>query len=242
MSKFKSLSLFTILSVSLFSTTSNATSSADSGVSSGAFGKESQTWCERDCSYEYHFFKRFAGQGSSLANLSLAIMNYRGHGREIDVEAGNSYLFKAARAEEPLAMYQVGYFLLYGLYVKQDIERSLTWFKKASQHNIFNSGQMVRLLEGYLSGEKTEQVKQIAKILEQPALSADSLTGYKENEKGDIERISVVLGFTWEQALEVARQQTCKTNCDTLWGYMLYPRIRVVNEQPLLDLVASTNK
>lgn len=229
MSKFQYLIFIMVVYAAAFSLDANAR--ADE------VGEEATAWCERDCSNEYHFFKRFAGQGSSLANLSLAIMNYRGHGREVDIEAGNRFLYKAAKANEPLAMYQFGYFLLYGLYVEQDIERALGWFKKASQHNIANSKQMVSLIERYLAGEQSTQFEQIKRILTQQAQPSPSMTGYQENRNGDIERISVVHGFTWEQAMIIAKQQTCKINCDVQWGFMLYPRIRVQNEQQLFDLM-----
>ena len=233
MSKFRYLFFILVVGSQVLSVDANATVDE--------IGKEATAWCERDCSNEYHFFKRFAGQGSSLANLSLAIMNYRGHGREIDIEAGNRFLYKAAKANEPLAMYQFGYFLLYGLYVEQDIERALGWFKKASQHNIANAKQMVNLVERYLAGEQSAQLKQVKAILAQQAQASPSMTGYQENQNGDIERISVVHGFTWEQALIIAKQQTCKINCDVQWGFMLYPRIRALNEQQLFDLMSGLN-
>ena len=233
MSKFQYLIFIGVVCAAVFSVDANA---RVDGV-----GEEATSWCERDCSNEYHFFKRFAGQGSSIANLSLAIMNYRGHGREIDIEAGNRFLFKAAKANEPLAMYQFGYFLLYGLYVEQDIERSLGWFKKASQHNILNAKQMASLVERYLAGEQSAQFEQVKAILIQKAQPSALMTGYQENQNGDIERISVIHGFTWEQALIIAKQQTCKINCDVQWSFMLYPRVRAVNEQQLFDLMASLN-
>jgi len=58
--------------------------------------------CLRDCKMELQFFRRYAQQGSSIAKLALAIMNYRGQGKYINISAGNSYLIKAARAGEPV--------------------------------------------------------------------------------------------------------------------------------------------
>lgn len=61
----------------------------------------------------------------------MAIMNYQGHGRSINVELANKQLIRAARASEPAALYQLAYNLMFDLYLEQDLNKSLVWFKKA---------------------------------------------------------------------------------------------------------------
>jgi TPR repeat protein len=195
-------------------------------------------WCERDCKYEYIFFKRFAEDGSSLANLALSIMNYRGHGREVDINAGNRFLFKAARAEEPAAMYQLGYFLLYGLYMEQDFERALIWLKRARANKIGNAAELVAMLENTMTDQTSDKSKMIMEVLTQPTEPAEKLHGHGSANDG-VERISVVQSFSWDHTLTIAKQQTCRiqSNCGIRWGYMLFPRIKAINEQALIEVL-----
>jgi len=199
--------------------------------------QENTLWCERDCKMEYQFFKRYAKEGSSLASLSLAIMNYRGHGRDVDVSTANRLLLKAAREEEPVAMYQLGYFFMFGLYVEQDFTRAMMWLKRASNHRIGNAEQLVGLLENHLNGVKSDKDESAMKVLATKAVMAQQMYEQLPNNmpKNAVERITVVHSFDWSHALVIAKQQTCRINCDRRWGSMLFPRIKSTNEAALLE-------
>ncbi|MFT5814166.1 MAG: hypothetical protein ACI9VT_001926 [Psychroserpens sp.] len=192
------------------------------------------SYCERDCKMEYNFFKTYAREGSSLANLAMAIMNYRGHGREINIPLANKLLIRAARDGEPGAMYQLAYNMMYGLHMEQDLEKALVWFKKTERFNALNTKRNVSLLTLFLSEEQVEKRSSIKALLSKASQTKEELLFNKENDDG-IEHIAVTHQFYWDYILYNAELQTCTIKCLPTSFNTLVPLIHVVNEQALLN-------
>ncbi|TWX47182.1 tetratricopeptide repeat protein [Colwellia hornerae] len=191
------------------------------------------SYCERDCKMEYNFFKTYARQGSSLANLSMAIMNYRGHGREINIPLANKLLIRAARDREPAAMYQLAYNMMYGLHMEQDLEQALVWFKKTERFNVLNTKRNVNLLTLFLDEEQVEKRSSMKAVFSKVSQAKEDILFKQEND-GDIEHIAVTHQFYWDYILYNAELQTCTVNCLSMSFNTLVPLIHVVNEQALL--------
>ena len=195
--------------------------------------------CLRDCKMEYNFFKKYSREGSSIANLALSIMNYRGQGTEVNVSAGNQYLVKSARAGEPAVQYQLGYFLMEGTFMPQDLNAALGWFKKSSRYHILDSQQKVAELthrvaiyeaptmtpgEGgsfFIKGDLAKRDdNQLITIKMQQA----------EEVPVDMERITIVASFSWSDVLAAAKQQTCNTCNQEHISKAIMPIIRFKNK------------
>ncbi len=192
-------------------------------------------YCERDCSMEYGFFRKYAREGSSLASLSMAIMNYQGHGREVNIPLANRQLLIAARAEEPAAMYQLGYNLLHGLYMKQNLEKSLVWFKRADNFNVLNSKRLVVLITNILNG-KEDPLKTSVKTTVNQTVTFGSMRLASHEFDSSIEHITVSLQFEWSAILYHAKSQTCNVNCEMIkFSYALLPLIHLKKEETLMS-------
>jgi len=204
-------------------------------LKTSASSENNTEFCERDCSMEYRFFKKYAKNGSSLANFSLAIMNYKGHGRKSDIELANKQLLKAAKKNEPAAMYQLAYNLLYGLYGEQNIEKSYLWFKQAKKAGIIGANYYLNVLDiasGLKSNDSKKKMvqflKEVAGTEQETILSSDSLD--------PTEHITVVGRFSWSFVLYNAKRQACSDkNCEKPSAFSLLPVIRIVNETNLLN-------
>jgi len=194
----------------------------------------STRFCERDCSMEYNFFKRYARQGSSVANLAMAIMNYQGHGRDKNVSLANRQLISASRAGEPAAMYQLAYNLMFGLYIKQDLEKSLIWFKRANKHGVSKSMKFITLLDSSLNNKNEKIQSSMKSILSENIKTEDIVVSVQKSQK-PMERISVSQPFYWSFLLYNAKLQTCYINCTLGSSHTLIPTVRLVNEKVLLE-------
>ena len=194
---------------------------------------ENTNFCERDCVMEYNFFKKYARKGSSLGNLSMAIMNYQAHGRSKNIELANKQLIRAARAAEPAALYQLAYNLMFGLYMKQDLEKSLVWFKRADKHGVVGSIKYIGLLNSFLK-IKNEKIKSsMESILSDNVNTKERIVTLQENSQS-MERISVSYQFSWSLVLYHSELQTCNVNCLMSSSNTMFPIMRVVNENTLL--------
>jgi hypothetical protein len=182
-----------------------------------------QGLCSIDCKSEFQFFKRYAKQGSSLADLSLAVMYFRGQGTEVNIPVGKRYLERAAKAGEPGAEYQLGYLLMHGIYMPQDIERSLNWFKRAVKYKVPGAKKKVATIERILSKdglikEKYQYKKQVI----------DRTPKTEKYNTQNIEVITVTFTASYKHILEAARAQTCNTNspsCQAQWKSIIAPLI-----------------
>lgn len=177
--------------------------------------------CESDCKNEFRFFRNYAAQGSSLADLSLAIMYYRGQGTETNVKAASRHLYKAAKAGEPGAQYQLGYFLLNGLYLKQDLPAARKWFKRAARKNTLDAKAKISEIDKMLAKKAPSESDDTAQIATYNARN-DGSSLLK-----DIEQITVVMHADYRQILKAAKVQTCNANCDPYWDSVLAPLIKL---------------
>lgn len=207
----KNLLIFAIF-VSLFAPMSYATNQSE--------------LCLRDCKMEYQFFKRYAREGSSIAYLALAIMNYRGSAKDINIPTANRQLMRSAQAGEPAAQYQLGYFLLHGIYMPKDEKRALNWFKKSARYNVLDSHKQVAALTTKLAQYDLDVYslqtvannlivsdlaleEEASDSIDQPSVSAPSTVKIDE-------LITITANFTWADVLNAARQQTCnQSTCKT---------------------------
>lgn len=207
------MNIFVVLiifsSVSLFSNSSHSIELSD--------------MCESDCKNELQFFRKYSQKGSSLADFSLSIMYYRGIGTERNVKTATRLLYKAARAGEPGAQYQLGYFLMHGLYLEQDLERSRAWFKRALKKNTLDSKVKIAEIDNLISNN------------ERPILPTIEALSNKQNKNSvtphtQIERITVMLNVDYRQILEAAEAQACKhESCSPNWTHVLAPLIKLVD-------------
>jgi hypothetical protein len=206
-----------------------------------ASNKGNTNFCERDCSMEYNFFKKYAREGSSLANLSMAIMNYQGHGRSKNIELANKQLIRAARAAEPAALYQLAYNLMFGLYIEQDLNKSLIWFKRADKHGVENSKKYIGLLNDFLKIKNEEIKLSMKSILIENVNPAERIVNIKDKDES-IERISVTQQFYWSFVLYNSELQTCNVNCIMGSSHTMIPIIHVMNENKILDTLTKLTK
>jgi hypothetical protein len=185
--------------------------------------KKLEQLCLNDCKSEFMFFRRYAKQGSTLADLSLAIMFLRGQGTEVNIPAGKRHLIRAAKAGEPGAQYQLGYLLMYGIYMPQNIERSLNWFKRAVKSKVPGAQAKVNTIENMLdkSGLKNTKNHFIKEI---------DVTPSAPEELSYIEVITVNFSASYSHILEAARAQTQSCNilhsgCPPQWSAVTAPII-----------------
>ena len=195
---------------------------------------ENTNFCERDCRMEYNFFKKYAREGSSLANLSMAIMNYQGHGRRKNIELANKQLVRAARAAEPAALFQLAYNLMFGLYIEQDLNKALVWFKRADKHGVKHSMKYIDLLNEFLT-IKNEKIKSSMKSILIENMNPEERIVTIQEDSDPIERISVTQQFYWSYILYNARLQTCYVNCTLGSSHTRIPIIHVKNENKILN-------
>ncbi|NQZ05530.1 MAG: sel1 repeat family protein [Algicola sp.] len=113
-------------------------------------------FCATDCQLEFKQFRDYALQGSPMANLMLAIMYYKGKGTEVNIEAGNARLRRAANAKEPAAQYQLGYLLMHGLYMQKNLEDALRWFIRAEHGGQNGAKQKIIEVKRLLNRELNE--------------------------------------------------------------------------------------
>jgi len=174
--------------------------------------------CNNDCKMEYQFFNRYAREGSSIAYLSMAIMNYRGHGRDININLANKLLTRAARNGEPAAQYQLGYFLMHGMYMPQDKQKALCWFKKSARYNLLDSHDQLATLtkELALYNSNVHSLQSIGNNLIVSNLDnrfdEKNKIQFNEANKSGFnvdEIISINANFKWTDVLDAAKQQTC---------------------------------
>ena len=191
-------------------------------------------FCERDCRMEYNFFKTYARDGSPLANFSMAIMNYRGHGRDKNITLANQQLIRSARSAEPVAMYQVAYNSMFGIYLEKDFERALLWFKRANKHDVLNSSKFVTLLKRLLKIEDAKMNSSIHTLLSENIDVAERVVKVK-NETTSVERITVTADFYWSNIVYHAGLQTCNINCSIGSSHALLPVIYVTNEDDIIE-------
>jgi len=186
-------------------------------------------YCERDCSMEYQFFLKYSRQGSSIADMSLALMNYLGHGRDVNIALANRLLKRAAKANLPAAMYQLGYFLMYGMHMEQDEEKALSWFKKAARAGVIDGKTKVALLQKRISsGSKTM-------LSAQSSLLNDNNKNTSTQESAtSMEIITVVAYFYWSHLLYTAEKQTCThascANQKSYQSHAIFPIIKLKGE------------
>lgn len=195
---------------------------------------ENTHFCKSDCTMEYNLFKKYARKGSALANLSMAIMNYQGQGRAKNFKLAKKQLISAARAGEPAAMHQLGYNLLFGLYIKQDIEKSLIWFQRAFKQGVENSEKYIIVINDFLKIENEKTKSTLKNVLSENKKTQERNVTLQDS-NDSIEHISVTFRFDWSFVLHDAEQQTCHMNCNLGFSHTLFPIIHLINEKALLD-------
>jgi len=189
------------------------------GISSNVKSSTLENLCESDCTNEFNFFRKYAEQGSSLAEFSLAIMYFRGQGTNVNVVTAKRYLYKAAKAGEPGAQYQLGYFLMHGLYLDKDLERARKWFKRAARKKVLDSSEKIAEIDTLLDA-KMETAQSILHVHE---------TAQQQVEINNIERITVTMHANYRQILRAAKAQTCNANCEPYWTTVLAPMITLTS-------------
>lgn len=177
--------------------------------------------CESDCKNELLFFRKYSKKGSSLADLSLAIMYYRGIGTERNLKTATRFLYKSARAGEPGAQYQLGYFLMHGLYLEQDLPSAKAWFKRAAKRHTLDSKQKILEINNLIKNEEKPTLV---------ALHSGSITPSNTSDSQLIENITVVLSVDYRQILEAAEAQVCThESCGPSWTSILAPLIKIAD-------------
>lgn len=198
------------------------------------------SFCKRDCTMEYNFFRKYSQQGSSLATYSMAIMNFKGHGREKNIPLANRQLLKAARYGEPAAMYQLAYNYLYGLHRKRDLEKAHLWFSRLDKFKTLDSKRFSTLLNRILSNEHTNTYTSVESVFNKiKVIEVEQPIFHVKESSTNIERITISLEFSWSFVLYNAKLQTCYINCTVGASHALIPLIRVVNEQEILKELES---
>jgi TPR repeat protein len=190
---------------------------------------------------ELQFFKRYAREGSSIAYLALAIMNYRGQGKPVNISLANRQLRRSAQQGEPAAQYQLGYFLMHGVYMKKNEAKAINWFKKAARYDTLDSHKMVSYLTKKLN-QYNSDVYSLEKAGSNLIKSDLALQLLKLNhqENPPIENveyipvdevITIEANFKWADVLAAAKQQTCnQPTCKrTPINSALVPRIVLNN-------------
>jgi TPR repeat protein len=185
--------------------------------------KNSNYFCETDCKMEFKFFRQYAKEGSSLANLMLAIMYYQGKGTDVDSDVGTRYLLKAARAGEPGAQYQLGYFLMHGVYMQRDLERALVWLKRAEKNNKKGATEQITRINQWQSSGDVPASKAQARVVD----ASDNKSGERARDAdGELVEVVTVWGsFSYSQVLEAAKDQTCNASCPPQWIVVMAPLI-----------------
>jgi len=185
--------------------------------------------CSMDCKSEFRFFRRYAQQGSSLADLSLGVMFLRGQGTEVNIPTGKRYIIRAAKAGEPGAQYQLGYLFMYGIYMPQDLEKATNWFKRAVKSKVPGAQKKVDLIESMLSKEGIKNTREY--FAKQAVVSPKALK--KDNDK-NMEVITVTFVASYKHILEAARAQTCNTkspSCLQQWNFVNAPIIVLTQDK-----------
>lgn len=192
-------------------------------------------FCQNDCKYELNKFKKYAREGSDLARLALAIMHFRGQGTDIDADRAYRYLLKAAKNDEPGAVYQLGYLHMYGMYVQQDLEKALKWMKRASFHHVLDAKVRVMYLEQKLNLKQS--VLSANTIYEKRLKKFKSQQAEIEARQKEVDNTEVILvtheGFTYADVLDAAEEQTCtaiKVCTETWRNGVMAPLIRIGGE------------
>lgn len=197
--------------------------------------------CLRDCKMELQFFKRYAREGSSIAYLALAIMNYRGQGKPVDISLANRQLRRSAQQGEPAAQYQLGYFLMHGVYMKKNEAKAINWFKKAARYDTLDSHKMVSYLTNKLNQYNSDvfSLEKAGSNLIKSDLALQLLKlNHQENPPIENveyipvdEVITIEANFKWADVLAAAKQQTCnQPTCKrTPINSALVPRIVLNN-------------
>lgn len=180
--------------------------------------------CRSDCKYEVKILKQYAKEGSSLAEFSLAIMYYRGVGVKRNIKVANRLLAKSAKAGEPGAQYQLGYFLMYGMYMDKDLERAKMWFKRASLKSTLDSTAKINEINEIL-GENIQPSPVVTS-----STSIEPYGSIREMTNENIEKITIVLNSDYDMILRAANSQTCThKSCDIPWTSVLAPLIKLKN-------------
>ncbi len=174
--------------------------------------------CKLDCKSEYILLRKYAEQGSSLAEFAIAIMLYEGAGIGKNIEKANRYLAKAARSGEPGAQYQLGYFFENGLYKDKNLKTARKWYYLASKKNTLDSKIKLKELDTNL--EKKH-----------PPLSVNNYSketsNFSKGTKSSVEKITVVMSADFRQIIKAAKIQTCNGSCDPYWTTVLMPIIKL---------------
>lgn len=183
--------------------------------------------CKSDCKMEAQFLKKYAKEGSSLAEFSLSILYFQGIGVEQNIKVAKRLLQNAAKAGEPGAQYQLGYFLLNGLYYERDLETAKHWLTRAANKHTLDSRKLLKNIE-FLK----QQTKSTLKSAKNVQLTNQKIIE-KTNRKSDfknIEQITVVLHSDYQQILDAAEAQTCThKSCGPQWTMIIAPLIKLKN-------------
>ena len=176
------------------------------------------TMCKLDCKSEYTLLRKYAEQGSSLAEFAIAIMLYEGAGIERNIEKANRYLARAARSGEPGAQYQLGYFFEHGLYKDKNLKAARKWYYLASRKHTLVSKRKLKELDD--NSEKKQLLLSVSN-------SSKETNNFSKGTKNSIEKITVVMDADFRQIIKAAQIQTCNGNCDPYWTTVLMPIIKL---------------
>lgn len=201
------------------------------------------SFCATDCKYEFNMFRTYARQGSSLAKLNLGIMYIQGKGTERNIESGIRYISNAAQDKEPAAAYQLGYMYLFGMYVKQDIERAKVLLKKAQVRGVVDAGKYLKFIEQSERGvSQTVNMNKDHDIEKKKELAKEIKKAEQRAREGDMEVIVVDGRYDYTTLVEAAKAQACtEKSCGPKWHFVLMPIIKLtpVVEQILFGKAAS---
>ncbi|MEP1449188.1 MAG: hypothetical protein ABJK37_23995 [Paraglaciecola sp.] len=175
-----------------------------------ASNDDTMRYCNSDCASELQFFKKFAREGSSLAHHALSTMYLLGLATDKNVKVGLRHLNKAVKANEPAAVYQKAYFYHRGIFLEQDTEKALLWYKKATRLKVKGAAEKYALLLSEVASSNDLKVIAASKQLKSPKPTLDQHFDEK------VERITISAGLSFKQVLYVAENQACNVNCELI--------------------------
>jgi TPR repeat protein len=195
-----------------------------------------QSYCFSDCVHEATFLKKYANQGSSLAEFALAILQIKGVGMEKNIKRGLIRLKKSAKNSEPAALLQLAHFYHYGMYYDQDFDLAEKYYLQAINKDVVIAKKHLKQLQidRALFSDK-DNYSSITKTYSETVVNTESASA--ENEDGDnaerqnllkqkdVEVIEVRLYASYDQILDAAKRQSCNGNCGPVWRFIAAPMI-----------------
>lgn len=181
-----------------------------------ASNDDTMRYCNSDCASELQFFKKFAREGSSLAHHALSTMYLLGMATDKNVKVGLRHLNKAVKANEPAAVYQKAYFYHRGIFLEQDTEKALLWYKKATRLKVQGAAEKYALLLSEVESSKASKMTSETTQIKLPKPSMQDAFDEQGNFDEKVETITISAGLSYKQVLYVAENQVCNINCELI--------------------------